>query len=612
MAAPTVTSISPPTGDTVGGTVALIKGTSLHTTTGVTIGGTTVATFENVASAAGTSLYVIVPAHSAGLVDVVVTNPDGSGTGSNAFTYTVPGSTVYKLHLFDDCCHIWISQDTGNTFEKGCTPGNASTPAPNDPGLDPHGIGTIIDQWIDCCMAINDEDYETVAAIDANYNVNGSPNYGIIGVSADNGRNQTWALIDPEVNAPAFVGGASSQVFARGAISADAETILLATRTSTPTPIYPRISRDSGATWANVTGVTSGLLWSLACFGSEASQVMYLKESAANGAAARIWKSTDWGVNWSKLAGGPVFATGAVGEDDGIRQRMRCSADGQTVIASYADGNFWISTDAGANWTNTDFSPQFIGTAKTGTTGASDCGITPDGQTIIVSFEQTINSGSWPAVFVSTDGGANFTDVTLNLKYQASVGGTPSSPSLGNQTGCNGCNVAPDGLGMVVTSATPSASDFGIIEPNGLEGKVLFANVSVDAGATWRLVAMDADPYESGSALGVFTGIYITPSSETPPVVVTPSVTGGKHGGPFPSAMFMPPLGRWAQYAVIVHLDGAEVRPSKAFPKLGIAQAYVETILEEGITFREEFYSPSDILHIWLADEDGNMNQVHP
>ncbi len=100
---------------------------------------------------------------------------------------------------------------------------------------------------------------------------------------------------------------------------------------------------------------------------------------------------------------------------------------------------------------------------------------------------------------------------------------------------------------------------------------------------------------------------------EEPPAVDTPSVTGGKRpGGPFPSAMFMPPLGHWAEYAVIVHLDGAEVRPSKAFPKLGIAQAYVETILEEGITFREEFYSPSDILHIWLADEDGNMNQVHP
>jgi len=91
-----------------------------------------------------------------------------------------------------------------------------------------------------------------------------------------------------------------------------------------------------------------------------------------------------------------------------------------------------------------------------------------------------------------------------------------------------------------------------------------------------------------------------------------PSVTGGKYKGPFPSAMFMPPLGRWEQYAVIVHLDGAEVRPSKAFPKLKYAKAYVETVLEEGITFRNEFYPPSDILHIWLADEDGNMNQVHP
>lgn len=490
----------------------LIRGADFTGSTAVTFGGTAATSFTVVDF---DRIYAVVPAHAAGAVNVVVTNGSGPGTGTNVFTYYEPVDPVYRILLFDDCCHMWISEDTGNTFEKGCTPGGPSTPAPNDPGLDPNGIGTLLDAWIDCCMAINDADYETVVALDLDYD-DSSQEYGIIGLSMDKGRNQTWTLIDPEPDEPAFVAGDGQQNHARGAISAGAETILLATWNQFGYPVapdqYPRISRDAGATWDDVTGVDEGLRWSLACFGSEASEVMYLKESAFNGAAARIWKSDDWGGTWSKLSGGPVFAGFGAAEDEGHCQRMRCSADGEVVVVSNSDGHLWLSTDGGANWTDIDFTGDFIGTANGAALASSDCSVTPDGQTIIVCFEQVINSGTWPAVFVSTDGGSNWTDVTLDLKYPASLGGDPSSPPPANPSGCNACNVAPDGLGMVVTYFTPL--DNGITQPNGLQGKVMYANVSVDAGATWRLVSYDADPYENGSVLGIFTGIYIVPLAE--------------------------------------------------------------------------------------------------
>ncbi len=86
--APTVTSISPNTGSTGGGTFVTITGTNFQTGATVRIGGSPASSVNVVNS---TSINAVTPAHSAGAVDVVVTNPDTqSGTLSNGFTYTQP------------------------------------------------------------------------------------------------------------------------------------------------------------------------------------------------------------------------------------------------------------------------------------------------------------------------------------------------------------------------------------------------------------------------------------------------------------------------------------------------------------------------------------------
>jgi hypothetical protein len=90
--APTITSISPSSGTTAGGTSVTITGTNLSDSTSVTFGGT-VAT---VVSSSSTQITVTTPAKSAGSAAVVVITAGGSVTSASNYTYVAP-PTVTKL-----------------------------------------------------------------------------------------------------------------------------------------------------------------------------------------------------------------------------------------------------------------------------------------------------------------------------------------------------------------------------------------------------------------------------------------------------------------------------------------------------------------------------------
>ena len=84
--APTVSSVSPNSGSTNGGTSVTITGTNFSAGATVTFGGTAA---SNVNLVSSTSITATTPAHAAGAVNVVVTNSGGpSGTLTNGFTYT--------------------------------------------------------------------------------------------------------------------------------------------------------------------------------------------------------------------------------------------------------------------------------------------------------------------------------------------------------------------------------------------------------------------------------------------------------------------------------------------------------------------------------------------
>ncbi|MGC2182388.1 MAG: IPT/TIG domain-containing protein, partial [Terriglobales bacterium] len=95
--APTVTSISPTSGTTSGGTAVNISGTGFLSGATVSVGGTT-ATGVTVVNS--TTITATTAAHAAGAVSVVVTNTDGkSGTLTTGYTYVVinPAPTVTSI-----------------------------------------------------------------------------------------------------------------------------------------------------------------------------------------------------------------------------------------------------------------------------------------------------------------------------------------------------------------------------------------------------------------------------------------------------------------------------------------------------------------------------------
>ncbi|MFL6374365.1 MAG: IPT/TIG domain-containing protein [Pyrinomonadaceae bacterium] len=98
--APTVTSVSPTSGTTSGGTSVTITGTNFTGATAVSFGGTPATSFT-VNSA--TSITATSPAHAAGTVDVTVTTPGGTSatSASDQFTYTAAGPPPHVQHIVD-------------------------------------------------------------------------------------------------------------------------------------------------------------------------------------------------------------------------------------------------------------------------------------------------------------------------------------------------------------------------------------------------------------------------------------------------------------------------------------------------------------------------------
>ncbi len=93
--APTVSSVTPASGTTLGGTVVTIAGTKFVRGATVLFGGVPA---TNVVVSSATSVGATTPAHAAGAVNVTITNPDTqSGTLSSGFTYVSTAPTVASV-----------------------------------------------------------------------------------------------------------------------------------------------------------------------------------------------------------------------------------------------------------------------------------------------------------------------------------------------------------------------------------------------------------------------------------------------------------------------------------------------------------------------------------
>ncbi len=147
--APGVTSVAPAGGPIAGGQAVTITGANFTTATAVTFGGTAAASFVIVN---GTTITAVTPAHAAGLVDVIVTSPTGSGIGTGLYTYaaaptvtavspnagSVAGGTAVTITGtgFTGAASVTF----GGTAATGVTVVNATTITATTPA---HAAGTV-------------------------------------------------------------------------------------------------------------------------------------------------------------------------------------------------------------------------------------------------------------------------------------------------------------------------------------------------------------------------------------------------------------------------------------------------------------------------------------
>ena len=91
---PTITSIAPTSGTTLGGTVFTITGTNLTGVTSVKVNGVAA---TNLVVVSPTSITAQTPAGKAGAKSVAVTTAGGTATKAKAFTYVVPVPTITSI-----------------------------------------------------------------------------------------------------------------------------------------------------------------------------------------------------------------------------------------------------------------------------------------------------------------------------------------------------------------------------------------------------------------------------------------------------------------------------------------------------------------------------------
>ena len=126
---PTVTSVSPNSGSTAGGTAVTITGTNFATGATVTFGS---AAATNVVMVSGTQITATTPAGGAGAVTVTVTNPGGqSGSLASAFTYIAPPTVTSVSPNSGVPAGGTAVTITGTNFAAGATVKFGATAATN-------------------------------------------------------------------------------------------------------------------------------------------------------------------------------------------------------------------------------------------------------------------------------------------------------------------------------------------------------------------------------------------------------------------------------------------------------------------------------------------------
>ena len=126
VSAPTVTGVNPDAGPITGGQTVTLTGTGFRAGMQVSFGGTAATGLTILTPSQAT---VVTPAHTAGVVDVVVSTPGGTGTLSNGYSYVVaPTVTAVSPDEGPTSGGTPVTL-TGTGFRAGMTVSFGGTPA---------------------------------------------------------------------------------------------------------------------------------------------------------------------------------------------------------------------------------------------------------------------------------------------------------------------------------------------------------------------------------------------------------------------------------------------------------------------------------------------------
>ena len=335
ITSPTVTAISPDSGSTEGGESVTITGTNFTGATAVTIGGVAA---TSVVIANNTNLTAITPAHAAGVVDVVVTTPGGSGTGTNLYTYIgFPAGTDKMIPIKAGATYTFSPDDWG--FNDGDSPADAFTrvkltTVPATGTLKVDGVEAMAGQFVPVQRGAAGEtwtprgiegtwtsiassaDGNKLAVAGIGYPIQISTNCGV-----------TWTEREREYHWTSI------------ASSADGSKLAAVTRLN-----YIYTSTDSGETW---TPRETPRYWE-----SIASSADGTKLAAVVG-SGNIFTSTNCGVDWTERTDtGPHDWVDIASSADG--SKLAAVATAFNIITSTNSGETWMEqADSGAlNWTS--------------------------------------------------------------------------------------------------------------------------------------------------------------------------------------------------------------------------------------------------------------------
>jgi hypothetical protein len=217
--APTVSTVSPSSGSTQGGTNVTITGTNFRSGATVTVGGSAA---TNVSVVSATQITATVPAHAAGAVDVVVKNSDNqSATKTGGFTYSLSPPTISGVSpVSGPAAGGTTVTVTGTNFVSGATVVVATTSATSVTVVSSTqltfvtpSIGTGTTATVPANITVTNPDGQKVTSVDAFTYVAPSPAISSVTPSvvfADGGQTITITGTNFRSGATVTVGGTAA------------------------------------------------------------------------------------------------------------------------------------------------------------------------------------------------------------------------------------------------------------------------------------------------------------------------------------------------------------------------------------------------------------------